>query len=122
MDSFTALSDPTRRRIVEFLGPGEQAAGNIAGQFDLSAPAISQHLKALREAGLVRVRVDGQRRIYSLDPQGLAEMDDWLHRMRRFWQGSLDALEHLLRAEDAQVSQRQSKKPGAKKPGKRKTK
>jgi DNA-binding transcriptional ArsR family regulator len=102
MDSFTALSDPTRRRIVEYLGPGEQAAGSIAGQFDLSAPAISQHLKALREAGLVRVRVDGQRRIYSLDPEGLAEMDDWLQRMRRFWQGSLDTLEKVLREADAQ--------------------
>lgn len=122
MDSFTALSDPTRRRIVEFLGPGEQAAGSIAGQFDLSAPAISQHLKVLREAGLVRVRVDGQRRIYSLDPQGLAEMDDWLHRMRRFWQGGLDALENILRAEDALLSKRQPKRPGAKKPGKRKAK
>lgn len=102
MDSFTALADPTRRRIVEFLGPGEQAAGTIAGQFDLSAPAISQHLKALREAGLVQVRIDGQRRIYSLDPDGLAEMDDWLQRMRRFWQGSLDALEKALREEDTQ--------------------
>jgi DNA-binding transcriptional ArsR family regulator len=117
MDSFTALSDPTRRRIVEFLGPGEQQAGNIAGQFALSAPAISQHLKALREAGLVRVRVDGQRRIYSLDPEGLAEMDDWLQRMRRFWQGSLDALEKVLREEDAPMT-----RPGPPKPSKRKTK
>lgn len=101
MDSFTALSDQTRRRIVEFLGPGEQQAGSIAAQFDLSGPAISQHLKVLREAGLVRVRVDAQRRIYSLDPDGLAEMDDWLSRMRRFWQGRLDALEKALLEETA---------------------
>jgi DNA-binding transcriptional ArsR family regulator len=117
MDSFTALSDQTRRRIVEFLGPGEQPAGTIAAQFDLSGPAISQHLKVLREAGLVRVRVDAQRRIYSLDARGLAEMDDWLSRMRRFWEGRLDALEDALRAEDA-AGEGQRKKGRAKK-GKR---
>lgn len=116
MDSFTALADPTRRRIVEFLGPGEQAAGTIADQFDLSAPAISQHLKALREAGLVQVRIDGQRRIYSLDPDGLAEMDDWLQRMRRFWQGSLDTLEKVLREEDAQSTKSKLTKRGERKP------
>jgi DNA-binding transcriptional ArsR family regulator len=110
MDSFAALSDPTRRRIVEFLGPGEQPAGAIAAQFDLSAPAISQHLKALREAGLVRVRVDGQRRIYSLDMHGLAEMDDWLSRMRAFWQGRLDTLEEALRAADAAVERGHGKR------------
>ncbi|MBL8709091.1 MAG: winged helix-turn-helix transcriptional regulator [Rhodospirillaceae bacterium] len=100
MDSFSALSDPTRRRILALLGPGEQPAGAIAAQFDLSAPAISQHLKALREAGLVRVRVDGQRRIYSLDPTGLAEMDDWFANMRQFWSSRLDDLERALREED----------------------
>lgn len=117
MDSFAALSDVTRRRIVEFLGPGEQAAGTIAAQFDLSGPAISQHLKALREAGLVRVRVDAQRRIYSLDPDGLAEMEDWFARMRRFWQGSLDALEAALQAEDAVNKARAKGKAGKGKKG-----
>lgn len=96
MDSFTALADPTRRRIVEMLGSGARPAGEISSAFTLSPPAISQHLKALREAGLVRVKAVGQRRIYSLDPDGLAEMDDWIRRVRRFWNDRLDALEREL--------------------------
>ncbi len=66
-NSFTALADPTRRRIVEMLGGGELSAGEIAGRFDVSAPAISQHLKTLKAARLVRVRIDAQRRIYTID-------------------------------------------------------
>ena len=97
MDSFTALADPTRRRIVEMLGRSEHAAGDIVAAFDLSAPAISQHLKTLREAGLVRVRVDGQRRIYSLDPDGLAAMDAWIASVRNFWPPRLDSLEAELK-------------------------
>jgi DNA-binding transcriptional ArsR family regulator len=96
MDSLTALADPTRRQIVELLARGERAAGEIAGRFALSAPAISQHLKVLREAGLVRMRVQGQRRIYRLDPRGLGEAEDWLRRVRQFWNQSLDALEREL--------------------------
>lgn len=96
MNRFAALADPTRRRIVEILGAGEQAAGALGESFPVSAPAISQHLKALREAGLVRVRVDGQRRIYSLDPQGLAELDGWFAKLRPFWADRLDALEREL--------------------------
>ena len=97
MQSFTALSDPTRRRIVELLGHGEQPAGAITARFDMSAPAISQHLKALKAARLVRSRVDGQRRIYSLDPEGLEEIDTWLADVRRYWTGRLDDLERELR-------------------------
>jgi DNA-binding transcriptional ArsR family regulator len=97
MDRFAALADPTRRRIVELLGSGERAAGALGEDFEISAPAISQHLKALRESGLVRVRVDGQRRIYSLDPKGFAEMEDWFAKMRGFWSGRLDALERELK-------------------------
>jgi DNA-binding transcriptional ArsR family regulator len=97
MDALAALADPTRRRIVELLGRGERSAGELVDQFDVSAPAISQHLKALREAGLVQVRVDAQRRIYALDPAGLAEIDAWLASVRRFWSGRLDALERELR-------------------------
>ncbi|WP_300295349.1 metalloregulator ArsR/SmtB family transcription factor [Ferrovibrio sp.] len=97
MEHFTALADPTRRQIVELLGRGERAAGEIAEGFAISAPAVSQHLKVLREAGLVRVRVDGQRRIYELNPSGLAEIDAWLDRVRRFWAPRLDILEQELR-------------------------
>jgi DNA-binding transcriptional ArsR family regulator len=96
VDRFAALSDPTRRQIVELLGAGERTAGAIGERFPMSAPAVSQHLKALREAGLVRVRVDGTRRIYSLDPDGLAEMEDWFGRVRAFWNERLDALEREL--------------------------
>jgi DNA-binding transcriptional ArsR family regulator len=102
MDRFLALADPTRRQIMELLGSGEQAAGAIGAHFPVSAPAISQHLKTLREAGLVRVRVDGQRRLYSLDPEGFAEMEKWFEKMRRFWSGRLDALERELSKEDSQ--------------------
>jgi DNA-binding transcriptional ArsR family regulator len=96
VDAFAALSDPTRRSILELLGAGEQAAGAIGERFAVTAPAISQHLKVLREARLVRVRAEGQRRLYSLDPDGLAELEAWLGRVRRFWSGRLDALEREL--------------------------
>lgn len=96
MTSLTALADPTRRRIVELLSQGERTAGEIVERFALSAPAISQHLKVLREAGLVRVRVAGQHRIYRLDPRGLDEIDQWVTRVRRFWNERLDALEREL--------------------------
>lgn len=82
--------------MVELLGAGERAAGAIAGEFDLTPAAVSQHLKVLREAGLVRVRIDGQRRIYSLDPQGLAAVDAWLDKVRLYWADRLDALERAL--------------------------
>jgi DNA-binding transcriptional ArsR family regulator len=99
MDRFAALAEPHRRRMLELLGRGPLAAGTLAGEFALSAPAVSQHLKALREAGLVRVAVDGQRRIYSLDPDGLAEVDAWLGRVRGDWKDRLDRLEAALMQE-----------------------
>jgi DNA-binding transcriptional ArsR family regulator len=97
MREFAALADPTRRRIVELLSAGERSAGEIVEEFDVSAPAISQHLKALRAAGLVQVRTDAQRRIYALDPAGLENIDAWLKDVRKFWSGRLDALERELR-------------------------
>lgn len=99
MESFTALADPTRRQIVEMLSNGEMSAGDIAQHFKISAPAISQHLKALKSAHLVQMRVDAQRRIYTLDPEGLAEVEAWVAKLRRFWNPKLDALEtELMRA------------------------
>ena len=94
---FSALADPTRQRIVEMLAEGALCAGDIAGRFKLSPPAISQHLKALREAKLVKVRAEAQRRIYELDPQGVAELSDWVTRIQAFWTPRLDALEQALR-------------------------
>lgn len=99
MDAFTALADPSRRRMIELLSAGPSSSGAIAAKFELSAPAVSQHLKALREAGLVRVEVDGQRRIYSLDPDGLAAVDDWIAKARAFWAPRLDALEQAIARE-----------------------
>jgi DNA-binding transcriptional ArsR family regulator len=96
MDAFTALADPTRRRIVEMLAEGALSAGEIGQRFTVSAPAISQHLKTLREAGLVRVTVAGQRRIYTLDPEGLEAFDQWVRRVRAFWPDKLAALEAAL--------------------------
>ena len=103
MIAFTALADPTRRQIVEMLAEGERTAGDIARQFDVSAPAISQHLKVLRQARLVRVRAEAQRRIYMLDAEGIGEIDAWLGEIRRFWSERLDALEHALRKSEGET-------------------
>ncbi len=97
MREFAALADPTRRRIVELLSAGERSAGELVDEFHVSAPAISQHLKTLREAGLVQVRVDAQRRIYTIDRTGLDNIDGWLRGIREFWSSRLDALERELR-------------------------
>jgi DNA-binding transcriptional ArsR family regulator len=101
MDSLAALADPTRRRIVETLSQGALSSGDIARRFSISAPAISQHLKTLRLARLVRVRAEAQRRIYELDPEGLDEMSAWIAQIRQFWSTKLDVLETQLRAEQA---------------------
>ncbi|MFE0755001.1 ArsR/SmtB family transcription factor [Inquilinus sp. NPDC058860] len=98
MNAFAALADPTRLRIVEMLAQGERSAGDIAAQFAMSGPAVSQHLKVLREAGLIAVRAEAQRRIYALDRNGFDAMEQWLSRVRRFWGGRLDELERQLRA------------------------
>jgi DNA-binding transcriptional ArsR family regulator len=99
MEVFEALADPTRRRIVELLAEGERSAGEVAGHFRVSRPAVSKHLRVLREAGVVDVRQEAQRRIYRLEPKALRSAEDWLARHREFWQGRLDALEEHVRRE-----------------------
>ncbi len=99
MDSFAALADPTRRRIVEMLSKGSLSSGEIASGFDISAPAVSQHLKTLRNAKLVRVRAEAQRRIYELEQDGVEELVEWVTRIRHFWDRRLDTLEFLLKKE-----------------------
>jgi DNA-binding transcriptional ArsR family regulator len=111
MQSLLAIADPTRRRIVELLATRDRTAGELVDEFDLSAPAISQHLNVLREAGLVTTRAEGQSRIQALNPAGLDELDAWLEKTRAFWSGRLDALERELRAEDAATSRHPKKKP-----------
>ncbi len=102
MDTFADLADPTRRQIVESLALGESSFGDIADQFEMSRPAVSQHLKTLREAGIVAVRADAQRRIYRLSEEGLDEIDAWLRKVRQFWNQRLDNLEQLLAEQDRQ--------------------
>ena len=98
MSPFEALAEPNRRRILDVLRHGERPAGDLVEALAISQPGVSKHLKLLREAGLVRVRADGQRRLYSLEPQGLAELETWLAPYRRAWADRLDALEaHLER-------------------------
>src|SRR5215475_3565752 len=92
-----ALADHTRQRIVAMLAGGALSSGEIADRFDLSPPAISQHLKTLKQARLVLVRADKQKRIYSLDPEGVGEVSDWVARIQAFWNPRLDALEAALR-------------------------
>ena len=97
MRSLDVLADPTRQRIVEMLATGSMSSGDIARRFDVSAPAISQHLRTLRDAKLVRVRAQAQKRFYELDPEGVGELADWIARIRSFWSEKLDALEEELR-------------------------
>jgi DNA-binding transcriptional ArsR family regulator len=106
MTALQALSDPTRQRIVEMLAGGALSSGEIAGRFKLSPPAISQHLKTLREARLVSVRTDKQKRIYTLDPDGVTEISDWVERIRAFWNPKLDALEAALASSSEAIGQK----------------
>ena len=100
MDAFYALADPTRRQIVETLAAGERAFGDIAAQFEMSRPAVSQHLKVLRDAGIVVSRPDAQRRIYRLHDDGLGELDAWMAKVRGFWNQRLDNLADVLGDDD----------------------
>jgi DNA-binding transcriptional ArsR family regulator len=93
VQSLAALADPIRREVVDLLAGGEISAGELAGRFPVSRPAISRHLRVLREAGLVRVRTEGRRRLYALDPAPLRELDGWLERYRDLWAQRLDALD-----------------------------
>jgi DNA-binding transcriptional ArsR family regulator len=93
MEALAALADPTRRELLALLARGEVAAGALADGFPVSRPAISRHLRVLREAGLVTARADGKRRFYALDPRPLQEVDDWLAPYRDLWAQRLDALD-----------------------------
>ncbi|MEU6576710.1 metalloregulator ArsR/SmtB family transcription factor [Streptomyces sp. NPDC046805] len=93
---WTALADPHRRAIVALLLERPRPVGEIVQACGLSQPSTSKHLKVLREAGLVRVRQDAQRRVYALDPEPMAALDTWLAPYRRLWNSSLDALGRRL--------------------------
>ncbi|WP_020574337.1 ArsR/SmtB family transcription factor [Actinopolymorpha alba] len=96
MHAFDVLGDPVRRRILELLAEGEQTSGAVSAviqeEFGISQPAVSQHLRVLRENGFTAVRAEGTRRLYSVDSTPLREVDVWLERFRGFWNQRLDAL------------------------------
>ncbi|HEV2118795.1 MAG TPA: metalloregulator ArsR/SmtB family transcription factor [Candidatus Bathyarchaeia archaeon] len=97
---FNALADPTRRNIVELLATqGQMNATDICENFDISHPAISQHLKILREADLVRLQKDAQRHLYSLNIDAIHKLDDWVKQMTRYWDETYDRLDQILEAE-----------------------
>jgi DNA-binding transcriptional ArsR family regulator len=94
--AFDILGDPVRRRIIELLADGEMTAGAVCEvirtEFGISQPAVSQHLRVLRDGGFARVRPEGTRRLYAVNPEPLRDIDAWLDRFRRFWTPHLDAL------------------------------
>jgi len=94
--AFDVLGDPVRRRILELLADGEQTSGAVTAiiqrEFGISQPAVSQHLRVLREHGFATVRAEGTRRLYAVDAEPLREVDVWLDRFRQFWSQHLDAL------------------------------
>jgi DNA-binding transcriptional ArsR family regulator len=99
--TFAVLADPTRRQILDLLCVRERPVGELVERLGISQPGVSKHLRVLREAGLVRVRTDAQRRWYGLRAEPLREIDQWLEPYRRRWSGHLDALEeHLDRIDD----------------------
>ncbi len=96
MHAFDVLGDPVRRRILELAAAGERSSGEVTAvvreEFGISQPAVSQHLKVLRDSGFAVVRAEGTRRLYPVDSAPLQEVDAWLDRFRRFWTPHLDAL------------------------------
>ena len=96
MSAYAALAEPHRRQILDLLRGGERPAGELVRSLELSQPGVSKHLKVLREAGLVMVRADGKQRLYTLRPEPLAEVDQWLEPYRAFWSQRLDALQRHL--------------------------
>jgi DNA-binding transcriptional ArsR family regulator len=96
MATFEVLAEPARRRIVEVLRDGERPVNDLVDVLHLAQPSVSKHLKVLRDAGLVTVRPDAQRRLYRLRPEPLRQLDDWLAPFRALWSDRLDALERHL--------------------------
>ncbi len=97
MDSaFAIIAEPSRRAILSLLASADRSVGEIERQLGMTQPAVSKHLRLLREAGFVEAQIDAQRRVYRLTPEPLKEVDDWLTPFRRFWSAHLDALERHL--------------------------
>lgn len=105
MDTFTALAEPTRRNILEMLAAkGNLSATDIYTKFKVSPPAISQHLKVLREAKLVRVEKRAQQRIYFINPEPLHDLEKWVHQFAAYWEERYQALDKVLEIEKARLN------------------
>lgn len=101
---FQVLAEPNRRLLLDLLRDQERAVGELVAAAGLSQPAVSKHLRVLREAGLVRTRTDAQRRLYRVEARGLREVEDWLAPYRKLWSSSLDDLErHLDQMDDTKL-------------------
>jgi len=108
--TFNALSDPTRRAVLDLLRQGSQPAGQIAGAFPVSRPAISKHLRLLRRAHLVQERREGRHRFYHLNPDPLKVVDSWLNNYRSFWPMNLDSLKAFVETQHVKESSGSRKK------------
>ena len=108
--AFDTLADPTRRRILDHLRDGERSVSELVVALAVSQPAVSKHLRVLRDAGFVDATVDAQRRLYRLKPEKLQEIDEWLAQFRRFWSAHVDALErHLDRIDPPKPTKKKAK-------------
>src|SRR5713226_4143118 len=113
--TFQALADPTRRAVLDLLRRGSQPAGQIAGAFPVSRPAISKHLRLLRRAHLVREHREGRNRVYELNPEPLRAVDSWIEHYRVFWSASLNNLKAFVESEYARETQAAAEKTAPKK-------
>ena len=107
---FEIIAEPSRRAILGLLAGNEQSVGEIEQQLGMSQPAVSKHLRVLREAGFVESTVDAQRRLYRLKPEPFQEVDDWLDQFRRFWSAHLDALERHLDRMDRSAAKKKKRR------------
>lgn len=107
---FEIIAEPNRRAILSLLVSSQQSVGDIERNLGMSQPTVSKHLRVLRDAGIVEVKVDAQRRLYRLNPEPLRELDDWLAPFRRFWSAHIDALERHLDTMDDPKPRKRNKR------------
>ena len=107
---FNVVAEPNRRAILTLLIGADRSVGELEQELHLSQPAVSKHLRVLREAGFVESRIDAQRRLYRLKPEALMELDAWLHPFRQFWSRHLDALEKHLEGSDVKKAVKKTRK------------
>ena len=119
MHAFDILGDPVRRRILELIADGERSAGDITAvvqaEIGITQPAVSQHLRVLRDAGFATVRPEGTRRLYAVDARPLREVDEWMERYRRYWNEGFDSLDaHLAAVQGKPAPKATARQPASK--------